>query len=263
MHFAGWQVRALRPGLECLGANDWGRSLSLMQKARKKTGYHHHDLRTALQDAALAFIAERHSPEFSLRELAAALGVSHPAVYRHFADKSALLEALAERGFRELHRYQGVEIARAGPGALAQLYALNDAYIRFAEENPGSFWLMFGNRGEEVSRAKSRERINSDALMSLITAIERCQAEGCVIPGDPYRIAGYLVMAPHGYACYSSQDRAMIGIEEHMMTARMLGEINLIPVLTHPPSPREIAGRYFADTPAEANANGPSVEPEL
>ena len=227
--------------------------LGLSQKTRRKVTYHHPDLRNALQDVALALIAERHSPEFSLRELAAALGVSHPAVYRHFADKAALLETLAERGFGELRRYQDIEIARAGPGALEQLTALNDAYIRFAEENPGSFWLMFGNRGEEVSRAKSRDRINADALKSLIDAIERCQAEGCVIPGDPYRIAGYLVMAPHGYACYSSQDRAMIGIEDHMLTARTRGEINLIPVLVHPPSPQEIARRYFAARPADEN----------
>lgn len=226
--------------------------LGLSQGTGKKAGYHHPDLRNALQDVALALIAERHSPEFSLRELAAVLGVSHPAVYRHFADKAALLEALAKRGFGELRRYQENEIAKAGPGALDQLIALNDAYIRFAEENPGSFWLMFGNRGEEVSRAKSRERINADALKSLIDAIERCQVEGCVVPGDPYRIAGYLVMAPHGFACYSSQDRAMIGIEDHMLTARTLGEINLIPVLTDPPSPREIALRYFAAPPADA-----------
>ncbi len=220
--------------------------MGLAPKAEKKVGYHHSDLRTALQDVALGFISERHSPDFSLRELALATGVSHPAVYRHFADKAALLEALAERGFQELRRYQTVEIARAGPDSLEQLYALNDAYLRFAAENPGSFWLMFGNRSEEVNRAKSRERINADAWRTLVDAIARCQSEGRVIPGDPHRIAGYLVMAPHGYACYSSQDRAMIGVSEQMLTARMLGEINMIAVLTHPPSTEEISRRYFA-----------------
>lgn len=220
----------------------------------KKAAYHHHDLRSALQVAALGLIAERHSPDFTLRELAAAVGVSHPAVYRHFADKAALLGALAERGFGELRRYQEAELDRAGPGALERLYALDSAYIRFAEENPGAFWLMFGNRGEEVNRAKSRERINEDALATLIDAIARCQAEGLVIPGDPYRIAGYLVMAPHGYACYSNQDRAMIGIGDHMLSPRKLGEIALIPVLTHPPSPQEIAARYFAAAAEEPTA---------
>ncbi len=233
-----------------------GERMGLSQNAGKKTGYHHHDLRAALEETALGFIAERQSPDFSLRELAAATGVSHPAVYRHFVDKAALLEALAVRGFAELRRYQQVELSRAGPRGLDQLDALNDAYIRFAAENPGAFWLMFGNRSEEVSRAKSRERINADALKSLVDAIERCQAEGDVIPGDPNRIAGYLVMAPHGYACYSSQDRAMIGIDERMMSARILGDIALIPVLTRPPSPQEIAQRFFAARTARPNADG-------
>jgi AcrR family transcriptional regulator len=227
--------------------------LAQSPKAGKKVGYHHNDLRNALQHAALGFLAERHSPAFSLRELAAALGVSHAAVYRHFADKAALLEALAEHGFSELRRYQEAELARADPGALEQLHALDSAYLRFAEENPGAFWLMFGNRGEEVSRAKSREQINAAALKTLIDAIERCQREGQIIPGDPTRIAGYLVMAPHGYACYSNQDLAMIGVTEPMLSPRMLSEISLIPVLTQPPSPQEIAARYFT-APGPAGA---------
>jgi AcrR family transcriptional regulator len=223
-----------------------GIRLSDQQAAARKAAYHHPDLRRALQAEALRFIAERQSPDFSLREIASALGVSHPAVYRHFADKAALLESLAEWGFEELRRYQSIRLATAGPGALDQLYALNDAYIDFASENPGAFWLMFGNRGEEVDRAKSRERINAAALETLVDAIVRSQADGDVVPGDPLRIAGYLVMAPHGYACYSSRDRAMIGFEEHMLSARAIGEINMIPVLTRPPSPQDIARRYFA-----------------
>ena len=218
-------------------------------KPARKAGYHHPDLRNALQEVALALIAERHSPEFSLRELAAAVGVSHPAVYRHFADKADLLGALAEKGFDELRRYQEAALAAAGVGSLERLYALDDAYVRFAEENPGSFWLMFGNHGEEVSRAKAREEINTAALNTLIDAIRHCQADGYVIPGDPYRIAGYLVMAPHGYACYSNQDRAMIGVTDHMLNPRILAELTLIPVLTRPPSPEEIAARYFAPPP--------------
>jgi AcrR family transcriptional regulator len=221
-------------------------AMNVRSSASRKTGYHHNDLRNALLDVALRFIADRHSPDFSLRELAAALGVSHVAVYRHFKDKAALLEALTERGFSELHRYQEAELSKAGLDALAQLHALSDAYIAFAQENPGAFWLMFGNRGEDVSRAKSRERINAAALETLIDVIVRCQQEGILIAGDPVRIAGYLVMAPHGYACYSSQDRAMIGLADQMLPPRMLDEITLIPLLINPPSPAEIAERYFA-----------------
>ncbi|MDP3897647.1 MAG: TetR/AcrR family transcriptional regulator, partial [Mesorhizobium sp.] len=219
--------------------------LSLGPDTGKKRGYHHKDLHNALQDVALRFIAERNGPAFSLRELGAAIGVSHTAVYRHFADRAALLEALTERGFGELHRYQVVEMARAGSDPLERLQALDEAYVRFAQENPGAFWLMFGNRGEEFTRAKARPDINKEAHKELINAIVACQRAGIVIPGDPYRIAGYLIMAPHGFACYSTQDREMVGVSNEILSARMLAEIALIPLLANPPSPQDIASRYF------------------
>lgn len=104
---------------------------------------------------------------------------------------------------------------------------------------------MFGNHGEETDRAKSRPHINKDALKVLIDAIELCQRENIIIPGDPYRIASYLIMAPHGLACYSAKDLEMIGVSTEVMTTRMLAEIALIPVMVDPPSPGEIGIRYF------------------
>jgi AcrR family transcriptional regulator len=219
--------------------------VSLSADSRMKAGYHHPDLHNALQDEALRLISERNGPAFSLRELAEALGVSHTAVYRHFASKAALFEALTERGFAMLHHYQRIEIEKAGSAPLDRLGALSTAYIGFARENPGAFWLMFGNRDEEADCAKSRPNIHSEALQELIDAIEFCQRENIVIPGDPYRIACYLVMAPHGIACYSARDLEIIGISEQDMTIKMLTEIALIPVMVDPPSPREIGLRYF------------------
>lgn len=214
-----------------------------------KTGYHHGDLRSALQDAALALVVERNGIGFTLRELGASIGVSHASVYRHFADKAALLEALTARGFDILHAYQQEEIARAGDDAVERLHALSDAYIRFAREKSGAFWLMFGSREESVSSAKERERINEKALRTLIEEIERCQDEGVIVAGDTRLIAGYLVMAPHGFACYSARDLAMIGLDDARMPARTVSEIALIPVLKRPPAPEEVAARFFGAAP--------------
>jgi AcrR family transcriptional regulator len=211
----------------------------------RKRGYHHNDLRNALQDVAVRLIAERGGPGFSLRELAAELGVSHTAVYRHFADKDALLEALTERGFAELHRYQQHELEKAGSDPLERLHALDEAYIRFARENTGAFWLMFGSRGDAASRAKAQPGINQDAYNTLIETIRECQRVGIIIEGDPHMIAGYLIMATHGYACYSAQDREMVGLSDDKLSARKLAEISLVPVLVDPPSPAEMQARYF------------------
>src|SRR3989442_12520138 len=65
--------------------------------------YHHGDLRDALVQAALQD-AEQGGPEaISLKALAKKLGVSQPAPYRHFADREALLEAVAATAGRQLN----------------------------------------------------------------------------------------------------------------------------------------------------------------
>ena len=71
--------------------------------------YHHGNLRAALLEPAERALRERGVGGLSLRELAREVGVSHAAPRRHFADKQALLDALAEDGFERL----GARAARA------------------------------------------------------------------------------------------------------------------------------------------------------
>src|SRR3954467_12335957 len=76
--------------------------------------YHHGNLRTALLAAAETALAA--GADLSMRELAREVGVSHAAPRRHFADKQALLDALAEDGFLRL----GAELqAASGAGDFA------------------------------------------------------------------------------------------------------------------------------------------------
>ena len=62
--------------------------------------YHHGNLRAALLESAERTLSQSGASELSLRELARQVGVSHAAPRRHFADKQALLDALAEDGLR-------------------------------------------------------------------------------------------------------------------------------------------------------------------
>src|SRR5215472_8900990 len=64
--------------------------------------YHHGDLRQALVRSALEILSEAGVGGLSLRAAARRARVSAMAPYRHFADKEALLAAVAEYGFREL-----------------------------------------------------------------------------------------------------------------------------------------------------------------
>lgn len=106
------------------------------------TEYHHGDLKNALIKAARAQLATRGAAALNLRALARSLGVTHPAVYRHFRDKNALLEAVAEQGFSELALKLREHRARA-QGQEAQLKALVVAYLGFAEDYPELTRVMF------------------------------------------------------------------------------------------------------------------------
>ena len=117
--------------------------------------YHHGDLSQALKTLALALIATRGVEGFSMRQAAATLGVAPSAVYRHFADKSDLLNALAHDGFDAMgalwaQRVDQMEPQLADDVALrsvARFSAGADAYFQFGLDNPALFQLMFGPFG--------------------------------------------------------------------------------------------------------------------
>lgn len=110
--------------------------------ATKPDSYHHGDLRAALVEAASTLVEEEGAARLSLREVARRVGVSHAAPYHHFPDKSALIAAVAARGFEALHR----EIeARTGQGGPRDLQSAAVTYVGFAVEHPELFRLMFSS----------------------------------------------------------------------------------------------------------------------
>lgn len=107
-----------------------------------RAAYHHGDLKSALIGAALAAVETGGAEAVSLRELAAQLGVSRAAPYRHFADRDQLLAAVAARGFEAL--IEVYEAALAGPGdGRERLRRGLVGYMEFAHRRPGLHALMF------------------------------------------------------------------------------------------------------------------------
>lgn len=104
--------------------------------------YHHGDLKAALVRAGLAAVESGGPEAVSLRDLAQSLGVSRAAPYRHFADRKALLAALAAEGFRQLREAYDQALGRAADPQAA-LRGLAGAYLRLALTRPGLFRVMF------------------------------------------------------------------------------------------------------------------------
>ena len=64
--------------------------------------YHHGDLRNALIIAAAELIEENGSVDFAMIDAARRAGVSSAAPYRHFKDKDALVDGVAQLAFLAL-----------------------------------------------------------------------------------------------------------------------------------------------------------------
>lgn len=122
---------------------------------RHRRGYHHGDLHRSLVDAAERLLEERGAGGVSLREVCQCAGVSHAAPYRHFRDKAALMQAVAQAGFEQLGHM--TRAARQGhPGdPVGQLRDAGVAYVLWATQNPERTRLMFGGlmKSDQVSQS--------------------------------------------------------------------------------------------------------------
>jgi AcrR family transcriptional regulator len=111
-------------------------------RRKKQKPYHHGDLRDTVLRLALTALETRPPEDLTLRALSRQAGVSSMALYRHFADREALLGALAQVGFDELgRRTLAVDEAK---DARSGLVAIGVVYVTFAVERPGLFRLMYG-----------------------------------------------------------------------------------------------------------------------
>lgn len=110
--------------------------------AKKPAGaYHHGDLRSALLAAAWEIVDRQGTEALTTRALAARVGVSHAAPAHHFADKSALLLALAAEGENRLATAI-TAAAKDSRGAKDKLRAAGQAYVKFALAHPATFRLL-------------------------------------------------------------------------------------------------------------------------
>jgi AcrR family transcriptional regulator len=165
-------------------------------RLKKKSGYHHGDLRRTLLDVSADVIDKYGVDALNLRELAERAGVSSGAPYHHFAGREALLASIAEEGFGYLGAAMIKERDAAPDDATSRLAALGRAYVTFATTHRGHFRVMFRGdlRSPELVQAKPR------AFQLLWDAIEACQQSSVAPGGDPQPLVLTAWSAVHGLA---------------------------------------------------------------
>lgn len=150
------------------------------------TGYHHGDLRAACLRAAMELLEDDGAAGLSVRAVARRAGVSPGAPYRHYADRDALVSAVAAEGYRELASY--LSAAHPSPSTPEDLAAVAVAYVQFALEHRALFRTMFsdpcdGDSSERVAATtaiaeyvgalvhRAFPRVDPDALSTALWAV--------------------------------------------------------------------------------------------
>ena len=173
------------------------RAPRLAKKPRDQ--YHHGDLRRALLQAAVRTLQKQGLDALTLRAVGDELGVSRSALYRHFADKSALLTAVASEGFRMLRAALLGAWEGQGKGLLG-FEAMGEAYVRFALENPWHYRVMFGGGFDIDAADPELTAAGAAAFAALVDALVEQQTQGLVQKDDPQTQATFVWAVVHGIA---------------------------------------------------------------
>ena len=168
-----------------------------------KTGYHHGDLRTALIDAGLHLTRAGGPDALTIREATRRVGVSPNAAYRHFADREALLRAVATAIEHRMAARMRSSVRRRGSTELQacdRLRAVGIGYIKFALDEPGWFTVAFF--GAEITGRCNDENGTASAppYLALVEALDAMVDAGVLSPSRRDGAEWPCWSAVHGFA---------------------------------------------------------------
>lgn len=165
---------------------------------KSRETYHHGDLRQTLIDTALELVAEQGVTQWSLREVARRIGVSHTAPYRHFSDRDSLLAAVAERGFQEMSQHLQQTLNNTPTDPDNRLQAIGVAYIQYAIAHPCEYQIMFRTSLEDEQKYSDLAKAATKAFSILVNVIAEGQKTSIFRSGNSKELAQVAWSLVHG-----------------------------------------------------------------
>lgn len=176
--------------------------------------YHHGQLAEALLDAAIDRARSGGPGAIGLREVTRAVGVTPRAAYRHYADRDALVLAVARVALARMsaemrRRLEAVPAPGEEPDAAAlhaarRLEAVGAGYVAAALAEPGLFeTAMFGL--DDMVESRSRDGEPPTPYEELLGAIGELVAAGRVRGGDAEVVAATCWSTVHGFSALATQ----------------------------------------------------------
>lgn len=151
---------------------------------------------------------------FSMRKLAQRVGVTAPALYRHYEGKEAVLADVVREGYRTLTRY--IYRALSAPTPYERFFGAGEGYLDFVFDHPRWYSILF--TGAEnlgmVAFPKDIEAMHAAIHQFWIDRVRECMEAGILKKGDPERTSMTMWAHAHGMVQLYHQGHLPIKADE-------------------------------------------------
>jgi AcrR family transcriptional regulator len=158
------------------------------------------DTRTRILQIARDLYIDGGPEALSMRRVAARVGLSATAIYRHFASKRGLIIAVIKEGFRIFSGYLARSLDTTDPAA--RIEACGDGYLDFAVTHPADYRAMFMvgvPEGEHTAPPYNDcDEIGENTFRFIVERVGEAITAGILLPADPEKIALALWAHAHG-----------------------------------------------------------------
>jgi AcrR family transcriptional regulator len=159
------------------------------------------DLRARILRASVELLEQEGVAALSLREVARRAGVSHQAPYHHFADREAILGAIAQEGFVMLQARLDEAMMKNAKNAFQRFEHAGVAYVEFALEHTAHFRLMFRPELVNVETCPGAKAAGDSAFARLVEMVSMCFDEGLDVGEGREAVLAASWSVAHGLSC--------------------------------------------------------------
>jgi AcrR family transcriptional regulator len=169
--------------------------------------------REQILQAAAQLFAERGSRAVGVDDVGAAVGVTGPAIYRHFASKDAMLAEMLLRISERLLAGGSERVAQAGDDAAEQLRALIAFQVDFALANPALITVQDRDLGTladaDAAQVRRLQRRYVEVWVAVLARLHP-GAEAAACRARAHAVFGLINSTPHSAGRLSHPDMAAL-----------------------------------------------------
>jgi AcrR family transcriptional regulator len=152
----------------------------------------------AIVAATRKLLARKDYASLSMRAVAREAGITPGAIYKHFANKRALVDHVARRTLEDFQDEMLEAAAAHRPGSFDRVIAQGNAYLRLAREKPEHFKILFTPTTPEPTRL--RDLPGQGLYHHLRRSIVEAMDAGELRRADPDLVTFFLWSRVHGIA---------------------------------------------------------------